>query len=115
MVYGGSGLCQGRAELPHVQEHFDQVMEAAMKKDYTGSEGGGRERLPKGTCGAGEEVVLVYAASQDEVAAVLALVESAANRFESHPVIQNIINEEAAETWYRASTARRAGLPGNET
>lgn len=95
MVYGGSDLCQGRAGLPHVQEHFDQVMEAAMKEDYAESESGGRERLPKGSYGAGDEIIMVYAASREEVDAVLKLVESAANRFELHPTIQNIINEEA--------------------
>lgn len=44
--YDGQGF-------PMVQERFDQVMEAAMKEDYTESEDGGRERLPKGSYGAG--------------------------------------------------------------
>lgn len=88
--YDGQGF-------PMVQERFDEVMEAAMKEDYTESESesGGRERLPKGTYGAGDEIIIVYAASREEVDVVLRLVESAANRFELHPVIQNIINEEA--------------------
>ncbi len=38
---------------------------------------------------------MVYAASREEVEAVLKLVESAGNRFELHPVVQNIIDEEA--------------------
>ena len=88
--YDGQGF-------PMVQERFDEVMEAAMKEDYTESESesGGRERLPKGTYGAGDEIIIVYAASREEVDVVLRLVESAENRFELHPVLQNIINEEA--------------------
>lgn len=86
--YDGQGF-------PMVQKRFDQVMEAAMTEDYTDSEEGISEKLPKGSYGAGEEIIMVYAASREEVEAVLKLVESASNRFELHPVLQNIINEEA--------------------
>lgn len=87
--YDGQGF-------PIVQERFDQVMDAAMKDDYTEAEDGGRrEKLPKGSYGTKDERILVYAATREEVDAVLELVESARNRYELHPVIQNIINEEA--------------------
>jgi len=43
----------------------------------------------------GDEYIWVYAATQEDVAAVQRLVESAENRFEPHWMIQNIINEEA--------------------
>ena len=86
--YDGQGF-------PMVQKRFDQVMEAAMTEDYTDSEEGTSEKLPKGSYGAGEEITMVYAASREEVEAGLKLVESAGNRFELHPVVQNIIDEEA--------------------
>ena len=86
--YDGQGF-------PLVQERFDEAMEAAMEEDYAESENGGQERMPKAYYGGQNGSVAVYAASQEEVDAVLELVESAENRFKIHPEIQNIINEEA--------------------
>lgn len=39
--------------------------------------------------------IYIYEASREEVDAVASLVESVENRYEQHPEIQNIINEEA--------------------
>lgn len=87
--YDGQGF-------PMVQERFDEVMEAAMQEDYTDSEGGtGQEKLPKEYYGGPDGSIAVYAATREEVNAVRELVESVQNRYEMHPVIQNIINEEA--------------------
>lgn len=87
--YGGQGF-------PMVQERFDETMEGAMQDDYTDSEyGTGQEKLPKKYYGGQDGSIAVYAATQEEVDAVRELVESVQNRFEMHPVIQNIIDEEA--------------------
>ena len=87
--YDGQGF-------PIVQKQFDEAMEAAMEDDYTeAADSGRRERLPKGTYTTGDDHILVYAASRQEVDAILELVKSARNRFDLHPVIQDIIDEEA--------------------
>ncbi|MCI9143148.1 MAG: extracellular solute-binding protein [Lachnospiraceae bacterium] len=86
--YDGQGF-------PVVREQFEKVMEAAMEEDYITSENGGTERLPKEYYNSGTESIFVYAASRTEVAAVRELIERGGGRFEMHPVIQNIINEEA--------------------
>ena len=86
--YDGQGF-------PLVQDRFREVMEAAMTEDYTDSENGQRERVPKAYYGGQSGSVAVYAAGREEVDAVWDLVESVQNRFELHPVIQNIIDEEA--------------------
>ena len=89
--YDGQGF-------PIVQQQFDRVMEAAMEDDYGTAEDGSTERYPKDSYYdyAGDEWILVYAATQAQVDAVVQLVESACNRAEPHWAIQNIINEEAA-------------------
>lgn len=81
--------------FPILQEQFDRVMAAAMVEDYTDAEGGRAERYPKGYYGDGVTSISVYAASQEDVDAVTALVESVENRLEGNVTIQNIINEEA--------------------
>ena len=86
--YDGQGF-------PIVKQQFDQVMAAAME-DCTITEDGRTEIYPKDSYYIGEELILVYAATQEEVNAIVQLVESAENRFEPHWVIQSIINEEAA-------------------
>nr|WP_296467026.1 hypothetical protein [uncultured Acetatifactor sp.] len=53
------------------------------------------EKLPKEYYGDADRQVFAYAATKEEVDAVRKLAEEAANRFEYHPEIQNIINEEA--------------------
>ena len=87
--YDGQGF-------PLVREQFDRVLDAAMEEDYGVSEDGGTERNPKGYYNDGGGQIFVYAAAQEDVDAVRGLVESAGNRCESNPVIQDIINEEAA-------------------
>jgi ABC-type glycerol-3-phosphate transport system substrate-binding protein len=86
--YDGQGF-------PLVKEQFEQVMEAAMEDDYTATENGGTEKLPKEYYNDGEESIFVYAATRAEVETVRELIERGGSRFEMHPVIQNIINEEA--------------------
>ncbi len=85
--YDGQGF-------PIVQDQFDQIMDAAIKEEYSAEEG--TERNPKGYYVNGDEYIWIYAAAQEDVDAVRRLVESVENRFMSHPAIQNIINEEAA-------------------
>lgn len=82
--------------FPIVKQQFDQVMEAAMEEDYGVTESGGIERYPKASYYTGGDHIFVYAATQEEVDAVVRLVESAENRVEPHAEIQKIINEEAA-------------------
>ena len=66
-----------------------------MEDDYTATENGGTEKLPKEYYNDGEESIFVYAATRAEVETVRELIERGGSRFEMHPVIQNIINEEA--------------------
>ena len=91
--YDGQGF-------PVVKERFQEVMAAAMAEEYELDELGEAQRIPKevysvGGSAAGE-YIFVYAATQEEVDAVVELVEGASSRIERHPDIQNIINEEAA-------------------
>lgn len=88
--YGGQGL-------PVVKEQFWEVMAAAMEDDYELDELGESQKNPKEVYSTGVgEYFFVYAATQEEVDAVVELVEGASSRIERHPDIQNIINEEAA-------------------
>ena len=87
--YDGQGF-------PIVKRQFDQVMAAAMEEDHIVTEDGRTEICPKGSYYIGEELILVYAATQEEVDVIVQLVESAENRFKPHWAIQSIINEEAA-------------------
>lgn len=87
--YDGQGF-------PMVKEEFEQAMKDAMEDDFTETEGGGgTERVPKDYYSDGSREIAAYAATAEEVEAVRELVERAENRFEYHPAIQNIINEEA--------------------
>lgn len=86
--YDGQGF-------PVVQRQLEQVLQDAMKEETVESEDGGSEKLPKASYSNGYEQILVYAASQKDVDTVVGLIESTANRFESHAEIQNIIDEEA--------------------
>ncbi len=81
--------------FPIMRDQFDQAMQHAMEDDFSAGEGGEKERVPKGYYGDGGGNIAVYAASQEEVAAIVQLVESVENLFEHHTVIQNIIEEEA--------------------
>lgn len=85
-----------RQGFPIVKQQFDQVMAAAMEESYSINEFGGTERDPKGSYFDGGDWLLVYEGAQEEVNAVVRLVESAENRVKPHAEIQNIINEEAA-------------------
>jgi len=89
LLHGYSG--QG---FPIVQEQYNQMMNASMDEEFDTTEDGGIERNPKGYYIDGDEYLWVYAATQDDVETVKELVNSAENRFEPHPMIQNIINEE---------------------
>lgn len=87
--YDGQGF-------PIVKEQFDQMMEAAMEDDFiTAEDGSGKEKFPKANYSDTDGVICVYAATWEEVDAVVKLVEQSQNRFQSHPMIQNIIDEEA--------------------
>lgn len=86
--YNGQGF-------PIVQRQFSQILDVSMEEEYNITEDGGTERKPKECYTVGDERIWVYAATQEDVDTVRWLVENAENRFEPHPVIQNIINEEA--------------------
>ena len=87
--YDGQGF-------PMVKEEFEQAMKDAMEDDFTEMEGGGgTERVPKDYYNDGSREIAAYAATAEEVETVRELVERAENRFEYHPAIQSIINEEA--------------------
>lgn len=88
--YDGNGF-------PVVKDQFDQAMASAMEDDFTSAEdGSGTEKLPKESYSTGGELIAVYAATQEEVDMVRELVARGEKKFELHPMIQNIINEEAA-------------------
>lgn len=87
--YDGQGF-------PVVKQQFDRVMEAAMEEDYDASGSDGTQKSPKASLYNGGDMIFVYAAAQEEVDAVVRLVERAKNRVEPHAEIQSIINEEAA-------------------
>lgn len=86
--YDGQGF-------PVLKEQFEQAMAAAMTEDYGMAEDGRTERIPKDSYHTGKEYIFIYAATQDDVDAVKALVESAEKKCEIYLTIQNIINEEA--------------------
>lgn len=86
--YDGQGF-------PIVQEAFDQEMAAAMEDEYITEENGAKERFPKEYYNDGGGNIAVYAATQEEVDAVIRLIEGVEYRFSMHLEIQNIINEEA--------------------
>lgn len=85
--YDGQGF-------PVVQEQFDQVMREAMEDEYT-TENGERKKVMKAYYNDGGTSISIYAASKEDVDAVTELVEQADQRFELHPAVQSIINEEA--------------------
>lgn len=85
--YDGQGF-------PVVREQFDAAMVHAMEDDYVTSVDG-TERSAKEVYHAEKDYyIIVYAATQAEVDAVINLVENVENRYEYHTEIQNIINEE---------------------
>lgn len=86
--YDGQGF-------PIVREQFDRVLEAAMVDEYAVSEDGGTEKCPKESYNDGGEIIIIYAASPEDVDAVRGLVESAGTRCEWNSAVMNIINEEA--------------------
>lgn len=88
--YDGQGF-------PVVKERFQEVMAAAMEEEYELDELGEAQKNPKEVYSTGGgEYFFVYAATQEEVDAVVKLVEGAGSRIRIHSAIQNIINEEAA-------------------
>lgn len=86
--YDGQGF-------PIMQEQFNQVLNNAMTEEYDIMEDGRTERAPKECYYEGDEYIFVYAAAQEDIDAVIGLIESAGGRFTSHTMIQNIIDEEA--------------------
>lgn len=97
--YDGQGF-------PVMEELFWQVMKEAMEEtteenrvaageEVIVREDGEAERLPKEYYNDGGGQIFVYAASQEEVDAVVALIEGADGCARGHQAIQNIINEEA--------------------
>lgn len=80
--------------FPIIQEQFDQILDEAMEEEcFTTEEG--EQRKPKGYYSVGDDNIIIYAATQEDVDMVRRLVEGAENRFEPHWAIQAIINEEA--------------------
>ncbi|MCH5337432.1 MAG: extracellular solute-binding protein [Acetatifactor sp.] len=84
--YDGQGF-------PLVKEQFNQVMARAMEEEYV-TEDGVRSRVIKGSYWVGDGSIYVFAATQEDVDAVVQLVESASNRYRYHIELQNIIDEE---------------------
>ena len=82
--------------LPVLKEEFDRSLERAMEDDYLIDEFGNSYRMQKGSWYVGSDGISVYAATQEDVDAVRALVETAQNRYDYHTVLLNIIEEEAA-------------------
>ncbi len=80
--------------FPVVEEQFEQVLASSMREHYSISQDR-VEKMSNGYYDAGSFIIYVYEASREEVDAVIALVESAENRYKTCPAIQNIINEEA--------------------
>lgn len=85
--YDGQGF-------PVVQDQFDWALDASMEEEYFVTEER-TQKKPKGSYYEGDECIMVYAATQEDVDTVRELVEGAGNRFEPHWAIQSIINEEA--------------------
>ena len=83
--YDGQGF-------PMMQEQFDRVLEEAMKEETVPD---GEEPFHKGYYNDGGVSIFANAATREEADAVASLVERVEVRYEMHPVIQNIINEEA--------------------
>lgn len=79
--------------FPLVKEQFDQAMAHAMEEEYV-TEDGVRSRVIKGSYWVGDGSMYVYAATQEDVDAVVRLVESACNRYRYHTELLNIIDEE---------------------
>ena len=86
--YDGQGF-------PIVQEQFEQAIEDAMEEEYSEAEDGTKERFHKGWYNDGGGDIFVYAATQEEADTIIELVKSVGNRIQTHPAIQEIINEEA--------------------
>lgn len=87
--------------FPVVQRQFDQVMAEAMEEECYEAEDGGTARAYKDSyqeydANGNSHFFGVYAATQEEVDAVVRLVEGAKNKLGYHGDIQNIIDEEAA-------------------
>lgn len=87
--YDGQGF-------PVLKEEFDRTMDRALEDEYGVDELGTSYRMNKGSYYMGGDYISVYAATQEDVDAVRALVESAQNRYRYHIALQNIIDEEAA-------------------
>lgn len=87
--YDGQGF-------PLVKEQFDQVMARAMEEEYV-TEDGVQSIMIKGSYWVGDGSIYVYAATQEDVDAVVQLVESASNRYRYHIELQNIIDEEVGD------------------
>ena len=85
--------------FPTYRENFDTFIREAME-DTTGEYAGGTYIEPKGTYMHGDDYIEVFAAGQQDVDTILALIEGAAARYKYNTDIQNIINEEA-ESYFR--------------
>ncbi len=89
--YSGEGF-------PILKTQFEEAMQEAMTPEYTTAvdADGETEEVPKGSLYDGDSGYLfVYAASQSDVEAVEALVESADTRHQYNTALQEIIDEEA--------------------
>lgn len=81
--------------FPVAVEQLKAFMENAMKQDIVDDQEGGQYELPKGTYSDEDTYVEVFAASQEEVDKVWALIETVNGTFDYNIDILNIINEEA--------------------
>lgn len=79
--------------FPLVKEQFDQAMAHAMEEEYA-TENGVQTRVIKGSYWMEDGSMYVYAATQEDVDAVVRLVESVSNRYRYHTELLNIIDEE---------------------
>ena len=80
--------------FPTYKENFDAFISEAMK-DTTGEYAGKTYIEPKGIYAHGDDYIEVFAANQQDVDTVLALIKGATTRYKYNTDIQNIINEEA--------------------
>lgn len=84
-----------RWNLPVLRSALDAWFEEAMKQEYY-EENGEQVKQPKTTWGYDDWEATIYAATQEEVDAVKALIESVDGVMSSNDEITNIITEEAA-------------------
>lgn len=87
--HGYNDLC-----FPTYKKNFDAFIAAAME-DTTREYAGRKYMEPKGIYAHGDDYIEVFAAKQQDVDRILALINGVTTRYKYNTDIQNIINEEA--------------------